>query len=73
MTWHKNISPRKTPVGSGRLVMVVDSDPYQLTYHAMLLQRFAYRVCKAHDAEQALMMVAGRPHPSSSPSWTCRG
>jgi CheY-like chemotaxis protein len=54
-----NISPQKTPIGNGRLVMVVDSNPHQLTYHAMLLQRFGYRVCTAQDAEQALAMAAG--------------
>jgi len=59
MTSHKDISFRKAPAGSGRLVMVVDSDPHQLTYHAMLLQRFEYRVCTTRDAEQALTMADG--------------
>jgi len=39
--------------------MVVDSDPHQLAYHTMLLQRFEYRVCTARDAEQALALAAG--------------
>ena len=39
--------------------MVVDSDPHQLAYHAMLLQRFGYRICTAHDAGQALALAAG--------------
>lgn len=63
MTRHKNISPQKTPIGNGRLVMVVDSNPHQLAYHAMLLQRFAYRVCSAPDSAQALEMAA-REAPS---------
>jgi two-component system, cell cycle response regulator DivK len=63
MSQQKNISLRKTPAGSGRLVMVVDSDPHQLAYHTMLLQRFEYRVCSAHDAEQAIT-IAVRESPS---------
>lgn len=39
--------------------MVVDNDPHQLAYHAMLLQRFEYRVSTARDAEQAFAMAAG--------------
>jgi len=58
MTRYKNISPLKKPDGSGRLVMVVDSDPHHLAYHAMLLQRFEYRVSAARDAVQAMTMAA---------------
>lgn len=59
MTSYKNIASRKTPVSNGKLVMVVDSDSQLLTYHAMLLQRFEYRVHTAHDAVQALALAAG--------------
>jgi CheY-like chemotaxis protein len=59
MTSYKDMTPRKKPADNGRLVMVVDGDSHQLAYHAMLLQRFEYRVCTARDAEQALTMAAG--------------
>ena len=59
MSQHTNIHSLKKPIDNGRLVMVVDGDPHQLAYHAMLLQRFTYRVCTARDVEQALTMAAG--------------
>jgi len=59
MTSYKNIAPLNKSAARGRLVMVVDSDPHHLAYHAMLLQRFAYRVCTAHNADLALALTAG--------------
>jgi len=58
MTSYKNIAPLKKPDNKGRLVMVVDSDPHHLAYHAMLLQRFEYRVSAARNAGQAIAMAA---------------
>jgi two-component system cell cycle response regulator DivK len=50
-------SSRVTLKRQTRLVMVVDDDQNHLLYHAMLLQRFEYRVCTARNVTDAMAMT----------------
>lgn len=51
-------TPRTTSDGTGRFLLLVDSDAQHRTYYAMILQRFDYRVITAATAEEALQMIA---------------
>ena len=42
----------------GRLLLIVDGDAHQRSYHAMVLQRFEYRVATAATAREALERTA---------------
>lgn len=55
----KTVSEKKTEDGKGRLLLVVDGDEHHRSYHTMLLQRFAYRVRTAANAEEAIGMIVG--------------
>ena len=58
MTRAKKTSAEKNSDGKGPLLLLVDSDAHHRTYHAMILQRFEYRVSTAVTAEAALQMIA---------------
>ena len=45
----------------GRLLLIVDSDTYQRSYHAMVLQRFEFRVATAATVREALAAIAAEP------------
>lgn len=58
MTFAKKSIPGTLPSGSDRLVLVVDGDAYHRAYHAMILQRFEFRVTAAATAREALESIA---------------
>ncbi|MDA8099311.1 MAG: response regulator [Nitrospiraceae bacterium] len=57
MSGKRTETSKRSGKGDGKLVMVVDSDDYNLHYTSALLKRFEYRVSEARSAVEALQRV----------------